>query len=220
MCRLALLAPPPSVIFVLTLVVVVLRRHPECQALIHRAPAPVQGGKTAEAGAAAAGADAFDFAAEDPALALKEGAVTSLWEVAALQRHYLPAVATLACGLETSAPEDPKAPSPFGTTAAALDELAAITYAALFAQEAKERKLGAKQKQQQQQQQQKGRGGDRRSKGSGGAAEPEEPGVALVFQPPKRPHALFQPGDCFDGLFALTAAEGVQEEPASSQSSS
>ncbi len=205
LCRLALLAPPPSVIFVLTLVVVVLRRHPECQALIHRPPTTTATataatkaskskgkgkgkGKGEQGAESSATADAFDFATEDPAVALREGAVTSLWEVAALQRHYFPSVSTLARGLETSAPEDPKSPSPFMAAGGGLDELAAITYAALFAQEAKEKKG--------------------RPRGARGGEEE----VALVFQPPKRPGALFQPGDCFDGLFALTCPVAAAQE--------
>lgn len=145
--------------------------------------------------------DAFDFNADDPALALKGGAVTSLWEVAALQKHYYPSVATLAKGLEASVPEDPKATGPFAGVGGGLDEMASITYAALFAQEAKERRVRVGQD---------GGGGsnDRRGsrqrKGKGAQEEETVAGVALVYQPPKRPGTLFQPGDCFDGLFAMT----------------
>jgi U3 small nucleolar RNA-associated protein 19 len=211
--RLALQAPPPSIIFVLSLVIIVLRKHPACQALLHR---------TLDLGALAGAreTDTFDPTAEDPALALKQqqqqqegktegegkgsqkgkgkgkgkggkekeknssaisGIQTSLWEVAALQSHYHPAVATLAKGLETSQPEDPKTLNPYSTN---MDEFASYSYADLFAHETKRRRVKKE--------------------------------VPLAYEN-VRAQQLFQPGDVFEGIFALpsTSAVAVASAPAS-----
>lgn len=105
---------------------------------------------------------------------------TSLWEIQALQRHYFPATATLAKGIELSNEGDAAASGSSKAVAAVaissastshdLDEFARYSYATLFGQEAK-----------------------RRLKETPLAHE-----KATSHQ-----HVLFQPGDCFDGIFDL-----------------
>ncbi|KAI8870310.1 CBF-domain-containing protein, partial [Ramicandelaber brevisporus] len=91
MARLTLSAPPAGTIIVLALISNLLKRHPSCMVLIHRAPTISD-----DTGAldAMLMEDKFDFEAKDP---LESSAMeSSLWEIASLQDHYLHVVATLA----------------------------------------------------------------------------------------------------------------------------
>lgn len=86
LCRCALNAPPSGSLFVLALVSNLLRKHPECACLVHRQAVEL--------------VDTYDANEIDPA---KSGAIdSSLWELNALERHYHPAVSSLAkaCGTE------------------------------------------------------------------------------------------------------------------------
>lgn len=112
LCRCALNAPPSGSLFVLALVSNLLRKHPECACLVHR--------QTAEL------VDTYDATESDPA---KCGAIdSSLWELNALERHYHPAVSSMAkaCGTE-----DEK------TILHDLDAFLLHTYKSLFDQERK-----------------------------------------------------------------------------------
>lgn len=66
LCRLALLAPPPTIIFILGLCTALLRKHPECKALIHRQP-------VSSSDAILQLVDGFDANTDDPAEALRTG---------------------------------------------------------------------------------------------------------------------------------------------------
>ena len=59
----ALSAPPPAVLFILALCSNLLRRHPECEALLHRPPPLPQ-------------MDNYDATVDDPSEALKGGTYT------------------------------------------------------------------------------------------------------------------------------------------------
>jgi U3 small nucleolar RNA-associated protein 19 len=108
----ALKAPPAGTLFVLALCSNLLRGHEECAALIHRTALP--------------DGDPYDPDTDDP---VQSNALqSSLWELHALEKHYLTAVATLA---QSIGQEDPK--SPF----LQLDEIAQQSYASLIAQERK-----------------------------------------------------------------------------------
>ena len=115
----ALKAPPSGALFVLALSSNLLRQHEECSALIHRTQLEE---------------DEYDPHTDDP---VKCNALqSSLWEVAALEKHYHPAVSTLAMSIGR---EDPKSPL------LQLDEMAQHTYDSLIEQERK-RKAGKKRK--------------------------------------------------------------------------
>eukprot|EP00980_Cylindrotheca_fusiformis_P017575 scaffold5517_cov135-Cylindrotheca_fusiformis.AAC.5 len=81
LCRCSLSAPPSGALFVLALVSNLLRKHPECGSLIHRGE-----GNEIE--------DMFSATQNDPTIS--ESLRTSLWELMALERHYHPAVCTIA----------------------------------------------------------------------------------------------------------------------------
>lgn len=86
LCRCAICAPPSGALFVLALVSNLLRKHGECACLIHRKANELD--------------DPFDPHEKDPA---KTRAIeSSLWELNALEKHYHPAVSSMAkgCGLE------------------------------------------------------------------------------------------------------------------------
>jgi len=112
LCRCAVNAPPSGALFVLALVSNLLRKHPECACLVHR-----KGGKID---------DPYDPDNEEPA---KSRAIDScLWELNALEKHYHPAVASMAkgCGMEDS-----------NTLYHDLDGFLVHTYKSLFDQERK-----------------------------------------------------------------------------------
>ena len=116
MCRSVLSAPPSGALFVLSLVSNLLRKHPECMCLIHR-------NSTEEI------EDLFLAAENDPT---KTRALqSSLWELAALERHYHPAVCTLAKSIGTL--QESKSPLH------AMNEFSSYTYKSLFDMERKKK---------------------------------------------------------------------------------
>lgn len=116
----ALQAPPGAALFVLALSSNLLRQHEECAALIHRDVDELK--------------DPYDGETDDPVQS--KALQSSLWELNALECHYLPAVATLA---QSIGREDPKSPM------LQLDEMAAHSYTSLIEQERK-RKVKTKRK--------------------------------------------------------------------------
>ena len=112
LCRCAIDAPPSGALFVLALVSNLLRKHGECACLIHRRGDEME--------------DVYDADEEDPA---KSRAIEScLWELNALEKHYYPAVGSMAkgCGME-----DDK------TLYHDLDQFLVHTYRSLLDQERK-----------------------------------------------------------------------------------
>jgi CBF/Mak21 family len=97
----------------------------------------------AAAAAALAAAHTAEAAAQQPVAAVPSTlaaagellATTSLWEIAALRRHYHPAVSTLAKGFAQKA-------SGAATNAARVEPFTALTYKALFDQEMKRKSKG------------------------------------------------------------------------------
>lgn len=86
LCRCALSAPPSVILFVLALISNLLRKHQECQCLIHRKSTLIN--------------DPYTIEEKHP---IKSQAIdSSLWELNALEKHYHPAVSLLAesVGLE------------------------------------------------------------------------------------------------------------------------
>lgn len=118
LCRGALTAPPSGALFVLALTSNLLRKHPECACLVHREKNTTDGGED----------DSYDADTDDPAQC--RALESSLWELDALQKHYHPAVATLAkaCGRE-----DDKLPMHN------MDDFLLHTYKSLFELEQKRR---------------------------------------------------------------------------------
>lgn len=126
LCRLALTSSPPAALFALTLTRKILDRHPQCMQLIRRDPEP-GGVISAEALAEARGKvrplpNDIGGASEDLLSS------TSLWEIGALRRHYLPVVSTLAKGF---------AQKGGAGTALRPDANLAETYKSLFDEEMK-----------------------------------------------------------------------------------
>ncbi len=122
LCRCALSAPPSGALFVLALVSNLLRKHEECACIIHRT------GGTEKKRKAGGGelVDVYDLDQRDP---VKSKAIeSSLWELNALERHYHPAVSSMAKGLGM---EDSK------MLMHNLDEFLLHTYKSLFEQERK-----------------------------------------------------------------------------------
>ncbi|XP_056146583.1 nucleolar complex protein 4 homolog [Lampris incognitus] len=88
LARLALTAPPASLLMILPFIYNLIRRHPSSRVLIHRpstADEPCQ--------------DAYLMDEEDPALCC--ALESSLWEIKTLQKHYHPDVAKLAMTINT-----------------------------------------------------------------------------------------------------------------------
>ncbi|KAK9472697.1 CBF/Mak21 family-domain-containing protein [Dipodascopsis tothii] len=86
LARLALSAPPAAIVIVVPFIYNQLKRHPACNVLIHQTDPDVV--------AAVREADPYDPSETDPARA--HALDGSLWEIAVLQSHYHPNVATLA----------------------------------------------------------------------------------------------------------------------------
>mmetsp|Transcript_8805 Transcript_8805/g.26135 ORF Transcript_8805/g.26135 Transcript_8805/m.26135 type:complete len:573 (-) Transcript_8805:778-2496(-) len=116
LCRCALSGPPSSALFVLALVSNLLKKHPECNCLVQR-----KDGTEME--------DCFVADVDDPVEC--RALQSSLWELAVLERHYYPAVATLAKSIGRA--EEGKA-APYN-----IEEFATHTYASLFDQEKKKK---------------------------------------------------------------------------------
>jgi U3 small nucleolar RNA-associated protein 19 len=82
--RNALSSPPSSCLFILALASNLIRKHPETACLIHRKTDDRTEGIE----------DGFDEKTDDPEQT--NALQSSLWELGALEKHYYPAVATLA----------------------------------------------------------------------------------------------------------------------------
>mmetsp|Transcript_22472 Transcript_22472/g.34467 ORF Transcript_22472/g.34467 Transcript_22472/m.34467 type:complete len:615 (+) Transcript_22472:31-1875(+) len=124
LCRTALIGIPPSgVLFVLSLVSNLVRKHPVCRCLVYR-----KAGDESDVMD-----DVFDAGCDDPeeCRALE----SSLWELSALEKHYHPSVSSLA---KTCGKEDNKSPL------YDLNEFVSLTYKSLFDQELNEKKLAKK----------------------------------------------------------------------------
>jgi U3 small nucleolar RNA-associated protein 19 len=114
--RSTLVAPVPSVLFVLALCSNLLRKRPEMACLVHRNDDEWK--------------DGFDAETDDPEEA--NALQSSLWELGALERHYYPAVSTLA----KSVGREQELSTPLYN----LDDFLAHTYQSLFEQERNKRK--------------------------------------------------------------------------------
>ena len=116
LCRCALTSPPSSALFVLALVSNLLKKHPECNCLIQRKE----------------GAEMEDsFVADEDNPVKCRALQSSLWELVVLEKHYYPAVATLAKSIGRV--EEDKAPL------YNVEEFTNHTYASLFDQEKKKK---------------------------------------------------------------------------------
>ena len=116
LCRCALGGPPSGALFALALVSNLLKKHPECNCLVQR-----KDGEEME--------DGFVADEDDPVKC--RALQSSLWELAVLERHYYPAVATLAKSIGRA--EEDKAPM------YNIEEFANHTYGSLFDQEKKKK---------------------------------------------------------------------------------
>lgn len=99
--RVALLSPTPTLYFAMPFLRQLLQRHPNCLALIHRTTAhatlPAEGLTTPEETAAAEKvAELFHgvdpYLLQEPNLEKCNAMSSTLWELAILEKHYLPAV--------------------------------------------------------------------------------------------------------------------------------
>ena len=126
--RVALLSPTPSLYFVLPFLRQLLQRHPNCLSLIHRttAQATVQA-STADAtpeeiAAAEKVAKLFDgidpFLPEEPCLEKCNAVSSTLWELAILEKHYIPAVPLMVSAF--ASPAEDNTPLRFDKTYARL----------------------------------------------------------------------------------------------------
>ena len=118
LCRLALSGPPSGGLFALALVSNLLRKHGECACLIHRE------GKREDVGLIE---DVFVEDVDD--LTQTRALESSLWELAALEKHYHHAIATVAKAVGT---EDDKTTPMYD-----MEDFMAHTYKSLFEQEKK-----------------------------------------------------------------------------------
>jgi len=96
LARVALASPAPGAAAALPIIYNLLRRHPACLVLIHRALPVADPDVEADADAAPRGlaGDPYRRDERDPAKA--DALRSSLWEVQALRRHYCPAIAKVA----------------------------------------------------------------------------------------------------------------------------
>jgi U3 small nucleolar RNA-associated protein 19 len=118
--RSTLAAPPSSTLFVLALCANLIRKHPEISCLVHRQQDKAE--------------DGFDAETDDPEQA--NALQSSLWELGGLERHYYPAVATLAKSLGR---EDE-----LKTPLYDMEEFLVHTYQSLFEQERKRKQRNGK----------------------------------------------------------------------------
>ena len=122
--RQALYASPSTIMYLLTFVSNILRKHPEMACLIHR-NGDNGGGGTGSNDTFAVN-DPYDATTDDPELC--NALQSSLWELNALQYHYYSAVVTLAKSIGT---EHYQQTLPYDCTG----EFLSITYTTLFEQE-------------------------------------------------------------------------------------
>jgi U3 small nucleolar RNA-associated protein 19 len=120
--RNALYASPSSIIFILTFVSNLLRKHPEMSSLIHRAVKGDTNGSVDATGLV----DRFNAETNDPEEA--NALQSSLWELNALEKHYYSGIATLAASVGC---EKYESTVPYDTA----NEFVSITYTTLFEQE-------------------------------------------------------------------------------------
>lgn len=128
LCGIALLIPPASILFVLALCSNLLQQHKECLGLVHRSiPKDDQKKRQRDERDSKDDQryDAFDTTMDDPSHT--NALQSSLWELHALERHYHPAVATMAQSI--GRPDSSKAPLHD------LNEFVKLTYQALLDQE-------------------------------------------------------------------------------------
>jgi CBF/Mak21 family len=123
--RNALYVSPSSIMFILTFVSNLLRKHPEMSCLIHRTAAAVS--SSTDGGMN----DGYNADTDDPELA--NALKSSLWELHALQKHYYAGIVTLASSIGC---ENYEQTLPYDTS----NEFVAITYTTLFEQERSTRK--------------------------------------------------------------------------------
>jgi len=119
LCRLGLNGPPSGSLFVLALVSNLLRKHGECGCLIHRK------GKNEDDGLIT---DVFIENVDDDLINTR-ALESSLWELTALEKHYHPAVSTLA---KSVGMEDDKTTPMYD-----MEDFIVHTYKSLFEQEKK-----------------------------------------------------------------------------------
>jgi len=119
LCRLGLNGPPSGALFVLALVSNLLRKHGECGCLIHRK------GKNEDDGLIT---DVFIENVDDDLIHTR-ALESSLWELTALEKHYHPAVSTLA---KSVGMEDDKTTPMYD-----MEDFIVHTYKSLFEQEKK-----------------------------------------------------------------------------------
>lgn len=162
MCRLALNGPPSGGLFVLALASNLLRKHGECACLIHRKGVAME--------------DVFVEEVDD--LVKTRVLESSLWELTALEKHYHPAISTLAKSVGT---EDDKT-----TPMHDMEDFMMHTYKSLFEQEKK--RLGGDSGGNVDN---KDLGGGKKKKGGGGK-------VSLTFV---EPESLFTKEDVFGEFF-------------------
>lgn len=119
--RVSLLAPGPSLYFTLPFLRQLLQRHPNCLALIHRTSkeAVIKGSAEEEEEEASEvslarketglryvaklfmGEDPYNY--EEPSIERCNAIHSTLWELSALERHYLPACAPMVAAFQSSA---------------------------------------------------------------------------------------------------------------------
>ena len=124
--RQALYTSPSTIMYLLTFVSNILRKHPEMTCLIHRHG---NGGDSESSGNSVTPTemdDPYDATTDDPELC--NALQSSLWELNALQCHYYSGVVTLAKSIGT---ENYKQTLPYDCTG----EFLTITYTTLFEQE-------------------------------------------------------------------------------------
>ncbi|CAM9693094.1 unnamed protein product [Chrysoparadoxa australica] len=110
LCRVAVSVPPPGALFALALIRLILSKHPECIALIHRESPKDRKGVVLVPQALKDEAD-------------PEALNTCLWEVRCLEQHYLSSVSTIAQGFSQPIHKHDQVN---------VDDLAVQTYKTLF----------------------------------------------------------------------------------------
>lgn len=126
--RCTMTGPPSSTLFVLALCSNLLRKHPEVACLVHRA-SKTSNKKDSNEQSSLLLQDQFDADTDDPEQS--NALQSSLWELGVLEKHYYPAVVTLA----KSIGREDQLVTPLYN----LEDFLAHTYQSLFDQERKRR---------------------------------------------------------------------------------